>query len=553
MPRLSPTVLLGLACAAVLAASGAFGRGPAPVDARPVATIGPTASPTPVASGGLCTITGRQTVDAMRIERGRTVGLTLSIAADCPVQAQGRADIMLVVDISNSMMDYGKHEASKLAVAQFVDDVDFARHQVGLVLFNDSAYVAQPLTDRADRVTRAFDAAGRPSGGTNIAAAIRTADEEIALRGRPAAVSIIVLMTDGLSSEAPMAEAARESRRKGTVIFVIGLGEDAAQAVLRRLASSPEHFAYTPGPEGLAEIYARIAAMIRAFVVTDVWLYDRLGPDVTYAPGTGEPDEPQGAGELAWRRAFILTGATSLTYRVRIDRAGRVRPSGALWADYTDGDGLRRRFHFAPAEVEVVEPEVHTAYLPIAWRDACVPARAWADVVLALDTSSSMAGDKLAQAIAAAKVFLGLLARGGNQAAVVSYDEQARLVHPLSSDVASLEQAVDGLVFGRGTRLDRGIRAATEELTSSRHRAGNLPVIVLLSDGRQLDQPATARDWAEIARMQGIGLYTIALGADADRTMLRDLAGSPARTWYAPGPEDLVTIYDEVAGAVRCR
>src|SRR3989304_967169 len=47
------------------------------------------------------------------------------------------------------------------------------------------------------------------------------------------------------------ADAARESRRRGTVIFVIGLGADAAQPPLRRLASSPEHFYYTPGVDGL--------------------------------------------------------------------------------------------------------------------------------------------------------------------------------------------------------------------------------------------------------------------------------------------------------------
>ena len=45
----------------------------------------------------------------------------------------------------------------------------------------------------------------------------------------------------------------------------------------------------------------------------------------------------------------------------------------------------------------------------------------------------------------------------------------------------------------------------------------------------------------------------IALGADADRETLRDIAGDPSRTWYAPRTEDLLDIYDQVAGAVRCR
>ena len=48
-------------------------------------------------------------------------------------------------------------------------------------------------------------------------------------------------------------------------------------------------------------------------------------------------------------------------------------------------------------------------------------------------------------------------------------------------------------------------------------------------------------------------MFTIALGADADRALLTDMAGHPGNAYYAPGPQDLATIYQKVAGAVRCK
>jgi hypothetical protein len=48
-------------------------------------------------------------------------------------------------------------------------------------------------------------------------------------------------------------------------------------------------------------------------------------------------------------------------------------------------------------------------------------------------------------------------------------------------------------------------------------------------------------------------VFTIALGSDADRTMLRDLAGDPGHTYFAPRASDLESIYRRIAGEVVCR
>jgi Mg-chelatase subunit ChlD len=460
---------------------------------------------------------------------------------------------MLAVDISSSMNDFGKFAAAQDAVRAFVSAVDFSRHRVGLVLFNDSAFVAQTISEQPDRVISAMAAVSRGTGGTNIAHAIAMADGELALRARPTAVSIVVLMTDGQSSEEPANAAARTARARGTVLFAIGLGDDAAQDVLRRLASSPEYFYYAPGADGLSDVYARIAALIRTIVVTDVWLTDVQDPAAGYVPGSGWPVEPTTTGPLRWRTSYVAGVPTIFRYRVRVDQAGQMAPSDRLWVEYVDGDGARRRLDIQPATVDVFEPVIHTIHLPVTFRRRCMPVTQRADVVLALDTSSSMAGAKLEQARQAAKLFVRLLDLPGDQAAIVSYAQAATLVQPLTADLAALEQAVDGLTYTQGTRIDRGIQAGVGELLGPRHRAANRPVLVLMSDGIQLEEPETAHAWAEYAWARGIVVYTVALGGDADRPTLQALADHPSHAYFAPDTEDLRAIYAQVAGAVRCR
>jgi Mg-chelatase subunit ChlD len=502
---------------------------------------------------GICVISGTQTADAEQIELGRTVGLTLELRAECPDAVRGRADIMLVVDHSGSMAELGKYEAARQGVQQFVEGVDFERHTVGLVLFNEDPYVAQPLSRRADRIMGAYEAAGPPSGGTDIASAIRLADSELALRSRPEAVAIIVLMTDGISSEQAMLAASSEVRQRGTVLFTIGLGGDVVEAPLRRMATTPEHYYFAPGAEDLARIYAQIASVIRTFAVADVVVRDYLGSGVTYVPGSAVPDEPEVGAELRWWRPFLTNAPTKISYRVRIDRLGLVQPSANAVADYADGDGVRRRFRFEPATVTVVEPVIRTVYLPVTWRGTCVPKRDWADIVLAIDVSASMQGHKLAQAIDAAIGFVQLLDLDRNQASVVAYASEGHVAQALTHDRSQLEQALLSLQPSSGTRIDQGLRTSLEELDSTRHDPRNLPAIVLLSDGRQVEEVDEALRWADIARGRGVVVVTIALGSDADRELLAAVATTRGHSYVSPTPEELGEIYAKVAGIVRCR
>ncbi|MCE7937996.1 MAG: VWA domain-containing protein, partial [Chloroflexi bacterium CFX6] len=103
-----------------------------------------------------------------------------------------------------------------------------------------------------------------------------------------------------------------------------------------------------------------------------------------------------------------------------------------------------------------------------------------------------------------------------------------------------------------GTRIDRGLAVAVAELDGPRRRAGNTPVIVLLTDGRQDDDPLVAIDVAGRARSSGKVVFAIGLGGDVDTAFLELIAGGRPRTFLAPTPADLARIYTQVAGEVPC-
>jgi len=532
-----------------------------PVVAQPAASAtpfrpAPTATPTVSPGAGLCTVSGGQTAGASRVERWLPLDLAVSLSAECPVEARARADILLLIDRSSSMGDGGKYEAAAAAVEQFVAEIDFDRNRVGLISFSDTPWVAQPLTDRADRVLASLTTTGRPSGGTNIGAAIRMAHREWDQTGRGAAVGVIVLLTDGQqSSETAMLDAAQEAREAGLVLFAIGLGEDAAHAALRRVAADPQRYYDAPGKEDLAAIYEQIAALIRAFRVTDVQLVERLAPGVEHEPGTGNPEEPTlRSSILGWQRSFLTDEPVTWTHQVRIARLGVLRPAADLWVEYTDGDGTRRLRRLERAEVEVHPPIYRTIHLPFMTRNWCFPATRHADVALVLDASNSMAGDKLAQAIAGAEAFVELLslAPGGDRAAVVRYDGSSAILQPLSRDESALRAALRGIETGSGTRIDAGLRGALVALAGERGD-DNRRVIVLLTDGQQRDGRAELAGTVVQAQAQGVAIHAVALGEDADLSLLTSIAGRPERLWVARDAAALVDTYRAVAGAVGCR
>ncbi|MFN8424226.1 MAG: vWA domain-containing protein [Anaerolineae bacterium] len=182
----------------------------------------------------------------------------------------------------------------------------------------------------------------------------------------------------------------------------------------------------------------------------------------------------------------------------------------------------------------------------------CLPAPKPADIVMLIDTSSSMTGDKIRQAQTAAKTFVDLLDLPRDHALVLAFDEQPRATTGLTGDRAILERAIDGLTIGVGTRIDRALAAADAALAPTRADPNRRAIVVLLTDGGQSGPLPPVFVAADALRANGTVVYAIALGPDADRGLLGQIAG-PGRLFTAPTAADLAEIYAQVAAVTGCR
>jgi Mg-chelatase subunit ChlD len=205
-------------------------------------------------------------------------------------------------------------------------------------------------------------------------------------------------------------------------------------------------------------------------------------------------------------------------------------------------------------------PTPGSIYLPILLRESCTPAQQSTDVALVVDASTSMldptaAGrPKLDAAIDAAGTFLDQLKLdAGDQAAIVSFNADATLRAELTDDRASLDAALASIAPASQTCLVCGVDAGADELASSRRRADNTPLLIVLTDGLSNPRPASeAVERAAEAKAAGVVIHTIGLGDTLDFDALEAMASEPDDFHRAPDGEDLAAIYEQIAVEIPC-
>ncbi len=208
-----------------------------------------------------------------------------------------------------------------------------------------------------------------------------------------------------------------------------------------------------------------------------------------------------------------------------------------------------------PSPTATATPIPAPLFLPVALSEAPCTRTQRADVVLVIDASTSMnepAGDgrtKLVAARDAARLFLDRLRLdAGDQAAVVGFNRDARLLVGLTDDPAELAEALDRLDTASETCLVCGLEAAGAALGSDARRPGNSAVVILLTDGRSNPRPASEAV-EESDRLKALGhvIFTIGLGADLDDEALVAIASRPAFAHSASDGAALEAIYRELA------
>lgn len=149
-------------------------------------------------------------------------------------------DVMFAVDTSKSMLATDlrpdRLTRAKLAVRDLVRELPGERF--GLIAFAGDAFVQAPMTtDEAvfEESLDALDTSVIPRGGTDIAAAIRTATA--AMASEPDRRKVLVLLSDGEDLAGDARAAATEAGRRGLTIYAVGVGTAAGEVIAARDAA----------------------------------------------------------------------------------------------------------------------------------------------------------------------------------------------------------------------------------------------------------------------------------------------------------------------------
>ena len=183
-------------------------------------------------------------------------------------------------------------------------------------------------------------------------------------------------------------------------------------------------------------------------------------------------------------------------------------------------------------------------------------------IAILLDRSASMArlGDepdpdstKLRAARAAISTFVGLLS-GRDEAALYSFATESfslrhlfRVERDFTFDRQAIRTALSAVTAGGGTRLWQAVLDAVSLL---KDRPGRR-VLIVLTDGRNQFGEAYRTPAIRTAMEEGIPVYTIGLGVDADVGALSGLAeATGGRFLFAPAAEELESVFATLAGTL---
>ena len=169
-------------------------------------------------------------------------------------------DMMLVMDTSMSLRDTDPDNYRATAAIGLIESLPKKSDmKIGVIGFSNRAELIQPLTENRQEVAWAIKGLKR-AGGTNLAAGILTALEELQQNSRHGSSRVIMLFTDGMSNEDKAREAARQAQSAGIAVQTMLLGENLKGGfLLEEIASATGGtFVWVLDPEELPEAFLNL-------------------------------------------------------------------------------------------------------------------------------------------------------------------------------------------------------------------------------------------------------------------------------------------------------
>lgn len=161
-------------------------------------------------------------------------------------------------------------------------------------------------------------------------------------------------------------------------------------------------------------------------------------------------------------------------------------------------------------------------------------------LVLVVDRSGSMGGEKMEMAKEAAKAAVEVLGPK-DYAGVVGFDNEAFWVSEIQSaaDRGGIQQRIAAVQPGGGTNIASGMELAFSRLGSA---PGKLKHVIVLTDG--VSSPGPFYELATQMAQQRITVTTVAVGSDADTALLEQIAGwGNGRYYYTDNAQSIPQIF----------
>lgn len=257
--------------------------------------------------------------------------------------------------------------------------------------------------------------------------------------------------------------------------------------------------------------------------------------------------------------AFVIAAALALAWVLATTGCG-LGEEGPAPAGTTTPARIPAQCRGEPVQVQVkpLSPYVYqqgdgTAYFDV-WVEGCPmvgAARPALDIALVIDTSGSMAGEKLARAQAAAEYLLASLGPQ-DRLALVSYNTSVTLMFPLTAVTPGNRGWMAGrirrLYATDMTNLGGGLQVGVQQVLAGGERNA-VQRVILISDGLAnvgVVQPAALHGMAASARQRQISVTTMGVGLQFNEILLQNLAEyGGGRYHYIRDAHALVPIFQQ--------
>lgn len=213
------------------------------------------------------------------------------------------------------------------------------------------------------------------------------------------------------------------------------------------------------------------------------------------------------------------------------------------------GDPISANYGVDPQGVQTIL-EVPSAEVIVAAKNSWAINRKRADIMLVVDTSGSMEGDKLELAKAGLETFLQRILPD-DRVGLITFDSSARTVTPLaplSENRIALQTAIGAMRANGKTAVFDALELARQELEQlPRLEEDRITAIVLLSDGADNSSSASLEQISRSFDETGISIFPVAYGADADLSIIEAIAEF-SRTQVVQGDTgDIARIFENLS------